>query len=515
MKKRVLSLVLAAVMLFGVFTLASCGKKSFDYAKNDLSAYINIGEKDYLNVPVSIETGITRANAYAELSTALVALSDEKLATIAKTDKAVAEDDIVALYYRGVILDAEGKEIGFDGGTNFGDEKPTWLYIGSDSFIDGFEEALIGKIPADSEMVAVSEGVVEEDDLIVLEIAGMYGDDKVYMSYENLAVKLDETDILTADMIAEIVGASVGEELLFDLSIDVDGDKENDSVIFAAKVEKKLEPKAEKISVKFPSDYQDTTLAGKDAFFYIVIEKLVSADAATVEALGYTAGDNSENALLAGAEKALIAKYFESVSGNDNAEELEATIKNAMWEAITGAEYDITYPAGTLAAYAKTEKNNLKYTFNSGSDSESLQSTYKTLDGYAAYVYGDEDWEAVIDADAKEFVKRKLIFYSIAKALSVNSATKEEKNAMKADIEKAYVDYYVQMYTIYNSIGGWGYTTEMIDTLAKNDAQATVGSMSDTFITESVIREKILDKLYEGYDINTLVKWSTTVFDAE
>ena len=48
MKTRVLSLVLAVVMIFGVLSLASCGKKSFDYSKEDLSAYITLAEKDYL-----------------------------------------------------------------------------------------------------------------------------------------------------------------------------------------------------------------------------------------------------------------------------------------------------------------------------------------------------------------------------------------------------------------------------------------------------------------------------------
>ena len=517
MKTRVLSLVIAAVMLFSVLTLASCGKKSFDYAKEDLSAYITLTEKDYRNVPVSIATGITEANVYAEITEAIAELSDEKLASIAKTDRAVAENDIAAIYYRGVLADADGNETGFEGGTNLGEDKPTWLYIGSDSFIEGFEDALIGKLPTDTSVTSVTEGTVDEDDLIVLEIAGMYGDDKTYLAYDNLAVKLDETDILSQDIIDEIVYSDIGEELIFDIKVDADGDKTEDEVVFAAKVLRKLEVKA--------SDYQDSALAGKEAFFYVVVESVVTPDAATVEALGYAAGDDAVAALKAGAEKALVDEYVASLKGEDHdkhegeghnhEENFANTVKVAIWSEISGRDYDVTYPANTVESYIKTEKNNLNFAYNAGADAESIQSTYKTLDDYAAYVYGDEDWESVIEKDAKDFVKRKLVFYTIAKTLGVNEATKAEKSEVKAELETAYVDYYTQMYTIYNAIGGWGYTTEQIKTLAQNEAKAVVDSMTDTYISEAVIKEKILDKLYEGYDVDSLVTWTTSVADAE
>ena len=523
MKTRVLSLVIAAVMLFSVLTLASCGKKSFNYAKEDLSAYITLTEKDYRNVPVSIATGITAANVYAEISTAISELSDEKLASIAKTDRAIAENDIAAIYYRGVTADAEGKETGFEGGTNLGDVNPTWLYIGSDAFIEGFEDALIGKLPTDSSITEITEGKVAEDDLVVLEIAGMYGEKEPYLVYDNLAVKLDETTILPQSVIDKLVGATIGEELIFDIDMDADGDKEEENVVFAAKVFRKLDVKAEKITVKFPSDYQDSALAGKEAFFYVVVESVVTPDAATVEALGYAAGDDAVAALKAGAEKALVNDYIANLKGEDHEdheghnheEEFANTVKVAIWSEISGRDYDVTYPANTVESYIKTEKNNLNYAYNAGADAESIQSTYKTLDDYAAYVYGDEDWESVIEKDAKDFVKRKLVFYTIAKTLGVNEATKAEKSEVKAELETAYVDYYTQMYTIYNAIGGWGYTTEQIKTLAQNEAKAVVDSMTDTYISEAVIKEKILDKLYEGYDVDSLVTWTTSVADAE
>ena len=174
----------------------------------------------------------------------------------------------------------------------------------------------------------------------------------------------------------------------------------------------------------------------------------------------------------------------------------------------------VVYPANTIDSYIATEKNNLNYEYNASADAESLKSTYKTVNDYAVYVYGDENWEAVVENGAKDFVKRKLVFYTVAKALDVNSAEKAEINEVKAELEAAYADYYSQMYTIYNAIGGWGYTAEQIASIAKSEAKATIDSMTDTYLSEIVIKEKILDKLYEGYDVNALVTWTTSV-DAE
>ena len=101
------------------------------------------------------------------------------------------------------------------------------------------------------------------------------------------------------------------------------------------------------------------------------------------------------------------------------------------------------------------------------------------------------------------------------KALDVLSVSKEETSKMKAELETAYNDYYVQLYTIYNTIAGWGYSESELKTIAANEAKAVVDSMSDTYILEAVVREKILDKIYESYDVNTLVNWTSYIADVE
>ena len=61
------------------------------------------------------------------------------------TDRAVQNGDVVKIRYTGYT-----DNYAFTGGSNMADEDPYELVIGSDSFIDGFEDALIGVIPADT-----------------------------------------------------------------------------------------------------------------------------------------------------------------------------------------------------------------------------------------------------------------------------------------------------------------------------------------------------------------------------
>ena len=61
------------------------------------------------------------------------------------TDRAIAAGDKVQIYYTGYADD-----YAFQGGSNVGSDDPAELKIGSGSFIPGFEDALIGTVPADT-----------------------------------------------------------------------------------------------------------------------------------------------------------------------------------------------------------------------------------------------------------------------------------------------------------------------------------------------------------------------------
>ena len=125
--KRLTAVLLVAVLM--VTFLTGCGKKRELYSKVKLENYIEVG--NYLGIEVD-----TTTDAFAKYYDEIFAMDveDHKLYKEVK-EGTVQNGDIINLDYAGKI---DG--VAFDGGTATGAE----LEIGSKTFIDDFEEELIG-----------------------------------------------------------------------------------------------------------------------------------------------------------------------------------------------------------------------------------------------------------------------------------------------------------------------------------------------------------------------------------
>ena len=128
MKKKLIALGTCALMAFG---LTACGS-SMSYDDYDLKEYIEVGEYKGLTVaPYSVS--VTEDEIQAQIDSMLEsAVESEELE---KGDK-IESGDTANIDYVGK---KDGKK--FDGGSAEGYD----LEIGSGSFIDGFEDGLIGK----------------------------------------------------------------------------------------------------------------------------------------------------------------------------------------------------------------------------------------------------------------------------------------------------------------------------------------------------------------------------------
>lgn len=126
--KRILSLVLCVLML-AVFA-AGCGSKDRElYAKTNLSKYVELGEYKGIKVDTSTDD-------FKEIYDSVVKSDVESYGLyVEKTEGVVQEGDTANIDYVG-----KKDGVAFDGGTAQGYD----LTIGSNSFIDGFEEGLIG-----------------------------------------------------------------------------------------------------------------------------------------------------------------------------------------------------------------------------------------------------------------------------------------------------------------------------------------------------------------------------------
>ncbi len=139
--KKTLTTVLATIV--AVTALAGCSKAGNNadasYLKDmDLSKYVTLGE--YKGVTVEVESPKVEDT---EVDSYLQYVSSSMEASVEVTDRAVQEGDTVNIDYEGKYADS-GEA--FDGGTAQGYD----LVIGSNTFIDGFEEGLIGANTGDT-----------------------------------------------------------------------------------------------------------------------------------------------------------------------------------------------------------------------------------------------------------------------------------------------------------------------------------------------------------------------------
>lgn len=137
MKKKIASL-LTAVLAVGMLT--ACGSSDADKALKDMDVekYVTLGEYKGLNVTVAPIT-VDEAQVDSLVDSAYSTYISAENGGI--TDRAVAVGDTANIDYVG-----KKDDVAFDGGTAQGYN----LTIGSNSFIDGFEDGLVGVMPGET-----------------------------------------------------------------------------------------------------------------------------------------------------------------------------------------------------------------------------------------------------------------------------------------------------------------------------------------------------------------------------
>lgn len=134
MKKRIGS-VAAALLAAGL--LSGCENAEKPLHQVDVDKYVTLG--DYQNISVEVEPyEVSEEDLKDLLAEVYMGYVDGDFGTV---DRAVQDGDTV-------IIDYVGKQDGvaFEGGT----AEDAWLTIGSDSYIDGFEDGLVGVKPGET-----------------------------------------------------------------------------------------------------------------------------------------------------------------------------------------------------------------------------------------------------------------------------------------------------------------------------------------------------------------------------
>ena len=158
--KKFATIALAVVLSMGILTGCGCSKKAaeattevkeetVDYGQGlnedgrlegvKATDYVTVCDYSALKIPKK-EVKVSDSDVQTEIDTILSSYNQV-------TDRKVKKGDTVNIDYKGMV---DGKE--FDGGTASGAS----LKIGSGTFIDGFEDQLIGKMPGETVQVKVT-----------------------------------------------------------------------------------------------------------------------------------------------------------------------------------------------------------------------------------------------------------------------------------------------------------------------------------------------------------------------
>ncbi len=119
----------------------------YDYFAADVKNDVTIDKSQYtgmeLKLPAALQ--VTEKDVMDYIDYILFQYRTADNGTTQVTDQALRLGDTAYIYYKGVM---DGKE--FAGGSNWTDASPYALGLGSGSFIPGFEEGLVGVIPANA-----------------------------------------------------------------------------------------------------------------------------------------------------------------------------------------------------------------------------------------------------------------------------------------------------------------------------------------------------------------------------
>ena len=573
---HIVSLICAAVILvtvvvssiFYIGNEVKNSKREFDYTKETLTDYITLG--DYENLTVTPEySKIRDVDVKSEILNLVAGEKNYSSAENASYNTAtkITVGDVVNLYYRGYVLDENNERNYMDGMTNlinstYATMKAYSLPIGADTFIPGFSLALDGKTVGDypvmnavrggnvdNTMIAFvtytrypvttnqysgveTQGTVETATAALVDLT--LGKDKIDATfgagfYEMLVgngVAVGEKDHIAAakaDGENVITNTTKGLRAVTAEGVDYKYTKIAVEYTMAANYYENYQP----IEVEFPENYSSKDLAGKTAYFQIIIEsvkeygftvgegnvEVTLSDVATVNTILEKALEDNDdfNEYLAGLteeEKTvgyydLYTQYLFHKDAEDNAMKNE----NALYQAIVDAIVDSTT--------VKADHPDLEDKYNASlisfrqSYAES-GSGYATIEEYAEEVIGGEhyvtvgegedavkifDWKAAVKQLAVDYYTERMAIHQIIKDKNLNTGDAYDKAYAKVCDD--YSEEYKRTYCKSNGIDIDNMTAQeeqKVDEAVRNYLQSNLGY---EYLTDRAYYQLVFDYLTE------------------
>lgn len=238
---------------------------------------------------------------------------------------------------------------------------------------------------------------------------------------EEVDRKVKEGDIVTIDFVGKVDGEEIeGGSGTYDLEIGSDTFIEGfeDGLIGAKKGETR------DLELKFPENYGEQSLAGKDAVFTVTVNKIVKN---VIPELNddFVKGQNLTNSF--GLAVSTVKDYEDYIRSNI-IEERESAYENSVLSAIItklieGSTFKQEFPENLVEKYYNLESRRLQY--------QALM-RYMDLPSYMAAVYGasEDNYEEMIREMARYYARQELILQAIADERELNPSEEEVKKVI-------------------------------------------------------------------------------------
>jgi FKBP-type peptidyl-prolyl cis-trans isomerase (trigger factor) len=470
MKRSTRLIAAIAVLLALCLTLASCGG-GYPYMKRNLSKYVTLSREDYIGIPLTLTEDYTVTEEDIDKEIGLIRLAHRELVKKGLTLGKVAWGDDAYIYYWGTYK-KNGYDIQFNGGTNMSDRSAYQLPIGSGTFIEGFEDGLIGIRASNTSMTRdnVNGGsTIKAGQIVYLNVDYRYDDGTGKVtSGEFIDLRVDLADpgifaaLLTGGENGEsfadtFLGKKVGDGFDFGygknatngrLTFDWDGNgTASEKLAISGKIVGIAEETSVEVKANFPKDYGNEELNGVEATFHVVVTMV---DKYTVPALTEEMVKEEFSDFDKGEEEFEVAlrAYLRDMLE----EEADTTRKNDLRDLIfehlkEKAKFTGKYPKKALKeAYGEQyDLYESEYYYYCDYVKQQYGSEYSgDIEDYVAFQYGlaeDVSLKDYLNAEAKNIVREKLLLYSIIKAEGwdlTDAEYDEESEKVLAQFAKSY-----------------------------------------------------------------------------
>ena len=469
---------------------------NFDYLTSDLSKYIEMSPENYKNYKVNLS--IAKPKAIDVDVTILNLLASKKGGVlnsgVAVESGTITPGDIVNIYYRGYLVDAEGTEVSIDNMCNYAskDSSGNYVYasleIGCSRFLPGFELGLSGKsFSSANKFVRITSGQTSAEQVLYISYKkvpeGSTSDkDKSTVSAERVDLTAGKEAVDAKygegfyDKLLTLTVASA-DGATFDATISSKKYKLSElKVDFATTCEK--EGTYFLIDCYFPYDYGATNLNNKNARFEVYVQSVVEYEEQLLtnefieenlgkDDFGVTAEDLEE---YEGDRVSQLRQHVKALLDEEYEEIYRTQLEEAMWEHYHKEEITAVsgYPKLKVDAIYEEYYQDVLYQFEySGgviTDALGTSKTCESVDEYAVIYLGleyssNQDWRAVLRSMSEGLVKERLILYYIMRQENL-LPTPEEHAAKKAEVKEEYFEEYIYQYCEEYSIDKSTYSEE-------------------------------------------------------